>query len=246
MRSAPIFSSQADERLGCFSAALAATLRPQALRAEQAQWLAKRDKLGDAEALRPAYEGRIDELAAAADKWRAARRDVTLEQGQKTCQVPPDAPFDAPCSVDEFGTVGGGDNLRYQLQSYTDKGLRLAGGVAVFTLSGDHLTPIAIVAWDTAHYGRPALVTSAAGRLLVLRGHMEGTGNFSADALYLYDKGQVNEIDIESWQSDLRRRLPNGWGAWKGIYPDYQALIASTPLWQNGDSNCCRRPAAPT
>ena len=29
------------------------------------------------------------------------------------------------------------------------------------------------------------------------------------------------------------------WRQWKGIYPDYRALTASTPLWQKGDGNCC-------
>jgi hypothetical protein len=47
------------------------------------------------------------------------------------------------------------------------------------------------------------------------------------------------EIDTQSWLTDLQRRLPEGWGAWKGIYPDFETFAASTPLWQAGDGNCC-------
>lgn len=47
------------------------------------------------------------------------------------------------------------------------------------------------------------------------------------------------EIDTQSWLADLERRLPQGWGAWKGIYPDYETFTAWGRLWQAGDGNCC-------
>lgn len=115
----------------------------------------------------------------------------------------------------------------------------MAGGVAICNAAGPRLVPIADVAVDTAHFSRPQMVQSPAGRLLVVRGSIEGTGNFNADQVYLFGDARLTELDIVGWLDDLRPRLPKGWGAWKGIYPNYRTFVAETPLWQDGDGNCC-------
>jgi uncharacterized protein YecT (DUF1311 family) len=232
--------STADERLAeAFAAATGATLRPAALRAEQLKWLSARGTLTNTAALLKSYQRRTAELTASAQSWQATARTVAPEQARQNCLVPPDAPYDLPCRVDEFGDVQGAPNFRYQLQSYKDGELRMAGGVAIFKTAGSQLVPIADVAVDTAHFARPEMVQSPAGRLLVVRGSIEGTGNFNADQVYLYGDARLTEVDIVSWPGDLPPRLPKGWGAWKGIYPNYKTLVAETPLWQNGDGNCC-------
>jgi uncharacterized protein YecT (DUF1311 family) len=232
--------SKADEQLAeAFASATGATLRPSSLRAEQLKWLIARGKLTDAAALLKSYQHRTAELTTAAQKWQATARTIAPEQARQNCLVPPDAPYDLPCRVDEFGDVQGYPNLRYQLQSYKDGELRMAGGVAIFKAAGQRLVPIADVAVDTAHFARPEIVQSPAGRLLLVRGSVEGTGNFNADQVYLYGDARLTEVDIVSWLDDLRPRLPKGWGAWKGIYPNYKTLVAETPLWQDGDGNCC-------
>jgi uncharacterized protein len=232
--------SQADERLTeVFASALAATLNPQGLRSEQLEWLAGRDKLTAIGALRTTYQNRIAALIASADKWRAARKDVTLESAQKACVVPPDAPDGTPCQVESFGKVEGDTALRYQLQVYKDGDLRVGGGVVVFRVTDQRLAPIVAAATDTAYYGEPSLVASPVGRLLVVPGHLDGTGNINIGTVYLYDGAPLRDIDTESWQRDLGRRLPHGWSVWKGIYPRYRTLTASTPIWQTTDGNCC-------
>jgi hypothetical protein len=77
------------------------------------------------------------------------------------------------------------------------------------------------------------------GKLLDVSGTMDGTGAFNAGSLYVMDGEKLSEIDTESWLFDLAKRLPKGWGAWKGIFPDYAKLTATTPLWKSGDGNCC-------
>ena len=47
------------------------------------------------------------------------------------------------------------------------------------------------------------------------------------------------DVDTTSWLATLQQRLPNGLGAWKGIFPDYKAMTATTPLWRESDGNCC-------
>ncbi len=151
----------------------------------------------------------------------------------------PDTTADDQCKVDEFGAVAGAPPLHYQLQSYFDDGQRMEGGVVVFGGPDATLTPMIVMSDVAAHYDAPKIVVSPAGRLLLLPGHLEGTGNLNAGAVYLYDNGRVNGVDGTSWLSDLQKRLPKGWGAWKGIYPDYVRFTARTPLWQEGDGNCC-------
>lgn len=233
--------SKADERLAeVYASAVAVSLSPSTVRAEQSRWLAQRDKLTSVDALRQAYRMRVDALAATTEKARALRRDVTVESAGKNCVVPPDAPDDSSCSVDEFGVVAGSrDAFRYQLQSYREGELRVAGGAVVFRSNAGRLTPVVATAIDSAHFSAPAIVQSPAARLLVIPGHMEGTGNFNADLVFRLDDGRLAEIDTESWLGDLQKRLPKGWGAWKGIFPRYDQLTAETPLWKDGDGNCC-------
>jgi uncharacterized protein YecT (DUF1311 family) len=196
--------SKADDRMAeVFAAASGATLRPSALRADQLRWLGERNKLVDPAALQKSYQQRIEELGTIARKWQTTAVAITAEQARHDCLVPPDAPYDVRCRVDEFGDVRGVPSLRYQLQSYKDGDLRVAGGTAVFKVAGPTLVPIVDVAIDTAHFAPPQVVQSPAGRLLVVRGHIEGTGNFSADQVYLHGESRLIEVDTTSWLNEL-------------------------------------------
>jgi hypothetical protein len=222
-----------------YGKALDATLAPRALRTDQIRWLSSRESVGTLDDLRGSYDRRIAELLAEADKWQSVRRDVGEAEARRACVAIPDAPED-PCTVDAFASVAGsGDALAFQLQSYTNPQYRSGGGVVVFRRHGTMLTPVIATAVESVHFNPPVVVQSSVGKLLDVSGTMEGTGAFNAGSLYLMDGEKLSEIDTESWLFDLARRLPKGWGAWKGIFPDYAKLTAATPLWKNGDGNCC-------
>ncbi|GEM_PF-7097991 len=142
------------------------------------------------------------------------------------------APIDLECRVDQTGAVKGAVALRYRLQSYYDGEARIGGGVAVL---GAGPAPVAATYNDTAHYDRPQSIESPVGRLLLLPGQLEGSGDFDASALFALDGDKPRPIDTQAWQDELAKRLPQGLGARKGIYPDYRTMKAETPLWRKTD-----------
>ena len=115
------------------------------------------------------------------------------------------------------------------------------GGAVVFAPgAGGALTPVVTGYGDTTHFARPRIVVAPVGTFLWLPGYMEGTGNFNGEQLYLRVGDSWRDVDRDSWQNAMGRRLPKDLYAAKGIYPDYRKMIAITPLWdRNKDGNCC-------
>jgi len=228
--------SKADEALAAaWRASLAASLDKPALRNDQGEWL--RGRTGNASELTSAYRERIDALNDLAGKWSAMPRVFAVDDLKKTCFVTPEADASSTCQVDESGKVEGDDKLFYQLRSFHDGDLRTSGGAVVF--EAPSLTPLVGAYGDSAHYDRPKVVTPPVGTLLWIPGYLEGTGNFSAEQLYAWRDGSWQDIDIDSWKAEMARRLSGGLYVAKGIFPDYRAMTAATPIWRPIDGNCC-------
>ena len=149
------------------------------------------------------------------------------------------------CSIAEFGEIGAVEGRRfhyavYQYRSGRD-GILHHTRVIVFEAAapGMKRAVIATEADPAIGYDKPRLLRSGGRVLLHIPGSESGTGNFNRERLFVWRAGQWRDVDTTAWLDDLARRLPAGYGAWKGIYPDYVALKASTPLWRKGDGNAC-------
>ena len=233
--------SLADSALGTgFAAALAASPHPQAVRAEQRQWIAaSRDKAASPNALLAAYQSRTEELRQQGAGWQAIRQSVATAAPGTCLKLISDE--GAACTVTEAGKIAGAPDptLRYRLQTWHDGDTTTGTGVIVLAGEGADTRAVTWSADVDTYYEAPAILPTPRGTLLTLPGHISGTGNFSAETLFLWRDGSWREIDTSSWIDQLVARLPKGVGAWKGIYPDWRTMTARTALWRDGDANCC-------
>jgi uncharacterized protein len=231
--------SALDETLAqAFAAAAAEVPKAATLRAEQRQWITEqRDKASDAQAMRAAYDDRIQALRAMVDETRRIRAEVPAGTLRQSCIALQDDP-DETCRVEESGVIGSA--LSYQLQAYYEGDLRAVGAIVILAPAGpDTLRPLLWDMEDSAHFAAPRMVAAPGGGLLELPGSLEGTGNFDAGSLYRQVDGRWQEIDTASWLNDMAARLPKGLAVWKGVYPDWDRMTAETPLWRTHDGNCC-------
>lgn len=230
--------SKADETMAAaYQSALTATLDPPALRDDQRDW--QRNRPTTASDLQATYAKRIASLNETADKWHAMPRTFAATKLPGTCFITPEVETGQTCRVEESGKVDGDNTLSYQLQAFFDGDLRMNGAANVFAAANGALTPLITAYVGTAHFERPVILKATAGTLLFIPGHIEGTGNFNAEQLYLWRDGSWRDVDTVSWQSDLARRLKNGLYAAKGIYSDYSTMTSATSLWRKEDGNCC-------
>lgn len=234
----PALSALDDALAKAFADAVAVVQHPVALREDEREWIVQeRDSAPDAQAMRTAYQNRIDALKGMASDARAVPTEVDAVTLPRTC-VPVRHEQDETCKVDEAGSVRAG--LSYQVQSYQSGDLRTAGGIVVLSAAGPgKLQPVMWDATDSAHFASPTFYATPRGALLELPGDIEGTGDFNAGSLYHEVDGHWHEIDVRSWLRTLAARLPKGREVWKGIYPDWKQMTAETPLWRPHDGNCC-------
>jgi len=147
------------------------------------------------------------------------------------------------CKITDFGEIGSVENRSfvYALYAFSTKdGVVIDSRAAVFERRGDGQLRLRLAPDSSGGtFYKPEILRTRAGILLHIPGTESGTGNFNREALYLWRSGRWKAVDTVSWLKTLQRRLPTGFGAWKGIYPDYTTLKAHTPLWRRSDGNAC-------
>jgi uncharacterized protein len=244
--------SAADSQLGRdFVAAMALSLDPAGLRARQTEWLIQsRDRAASEDDRLQAYATRQKELDATLARLRAmeAGREAGEAESRSACLpalADPDAEPAATCKVTEYNTLGAveGHAFSYASYEYTAKDGGPLGyrRIIIFERLASGLLR-AVVAPDTDpafYFGKPRLLHAGHRTLLQIPAYESGTGNFNRERLLVWRDGRWRNVDITSWEAELARRLPAGEGVWKGIYPDYLALKASTPVWRKDDGNAC-------
>lgn len=225
-----------------FEAALAASPTPRQLAAEQAEWRHYRD-LDEYGHGADGDEGRQRALV------RLAARDQALGRIEATS---PDALMSCVgetltgCSSHAGGwlTSPDGDRLFWQLQAGVTDETGITGGFVLLTSGG--MGPLRPMVWafEGYRYEPPTLVMSDGKLHIAVAGRMQGTGNGNADVIFRWDPVAARplvQIDNWSWRDTLKDRLPAGLEVWKGVdikYADGE-IWAWTPLWREGDGNCC-------
>jgi len=141
-----------------------------------------------------------------------------------------------------------GAGLQWQLQEgFTDE-TGVSGGI-VFIDDGPaaRAGPSVPIAWsfDAARFDAPILLTGRGPddeTYIAVPGVHAGSGSGNADILFRWTPGgsrELVEIDTWSWRDSLEDKLPEGLEVWQGVRFDWPNMMAFTPLWQNGDGNCC-------
>jgi uncharacterized protein len=240
--------SSADAALSrSFEAALALSLDPAGLRAEEVDWLThSRDKAATNDELAQSYTRRQGELDKALGQLRLANAGRTIGAAEAATNCLPILAITqtAACTVTDYGELGAVDGHVFAYASY-----EYAKGEAQLdyrrVVIFEHIAPNALRAIvapevDPAfYYGKPQFLRSDGRTALHIPAYESGTGNFNRERLFVWRDGRWRDADVTGWLDDLARRLPVGEGVWQGVFPDYVALKASTPIWRKDDGNAC-------
>ena len=220
-----------------YQRALAAAPLPFAVREDQRRWIADvRDKAATDADLHTALVHRATELNTQAAIDLAATIWVQPGSIATRCTAPRDD--SGTCKVEASGRIAG-TTLAWQRRSYHDGDATTAEGVVVYIVKGAEAHPIIWHDEDDAGFDDPAVIASPAGRLLDLGGHLHGTGNLSAEAVFVEDAGAWRQLDTSAIDTGLVAHVPHGRAIWKGVYPDWRRMTAESPLWKQSDGNCC-------
>lgn len=148
------------------------------------------------------------------------------------------------CVVRSAGFLNGGDDrVTRQIAWQYVSGLDQGGGIPLrMTIAWDVSGAKPALIGYTSTEGEaepPRLVDNGEDIILHLPARTAGTGEGNADSLFLYRTGAWVNIGMNSWKDELRTRLPEGMGLWKGVDYDYYGLSSYFPIWRDSDANCC-------
>jgi uncharacterized protein len=243
------FLSARDDQLAeRLAVALKQSLDPAELRIEQHSWHERLERRPPAVgALSTAYKARISEIEHEIARLSKIEPARTRSEASARANCPPlfddDKDMVGGCEVLEFGEIGAvdGNALLYGLYVYhdADDDLIRRTSVVVYERRGDVLRAL-FAPIDEGGYDVPTIVTSAERTMLQLRGSAAGSGNGNIERVFVWWNGSWADLDTTSWVHELADRLPEGYWALDGIYPDYREMTAATPLWRAGvDAHCC-------
>jgi uncharacterized protein len=214
----------------------------------QLSWLKQvRNACRTDECLRQAYEARIDQLRGV-----AAFPDLTgAVIGSCTVLAERAGADSTDCRVAEQGSFGRlGDEAQAYALYCLDPVPKEEGrpcdtaGVALFSVDARTgkaqrwLTQVDVEGAGNV-YAKPQLLRAGGMQLLHLPVSVPGTGDFNASSLYRREGSRWIQVDSASWEKDLAAQLPKGLAVWKGIWPDWKRMHASTGLYRAKDANCC-------
>jgi hypothetical protein len=242
--------SAADSNLEhVFDAALLLTFDPAELRSQQTLWLTQtRDKAQTVKDIAEVYAKRRMELDEMLARLRAMEPGRILEAAktQPDCLPVLAGGDDHTCRAIAYGDIGAAEGraFSYATYEYTPKeiGFLSYRRIVVFErlVSGLLRAVLAPDANPSYYPGAPRLLRSGDRLLLQLPSRESGTANSNVERLFVWRGERWRDVDITIWlDKELGTRLPAGVTVENGVYPDYVALKAATPLWRDRDDVEC-------
>ena len=220
---------------------------PLSLARDQAEWRADHADLPEGMDPQTDIQSRIEDLTIQAD------RDERL--GAVSFRTPPVLGRECVatglkgCSSPMGGYLALREGaLQWQLQEGFTEEDGISGGIVFIGDAGfAGMGPTAPIAWsfDSARFEAPVLLSGPefnGAAYIAVPGIHAGSGSGNADVLFRWDfpdSRRLTQIDTWSWRDDLAERLPEGLDVWQGVRFDWPNMMAVTPLWQDGDGNCC-------
>jgi uncharacterized protein len=239
--------SAMDRTLGRrFDETLTLSLDPAALRADEQLWLAASRDSTTREDLAKVYTARLATLEQSIAQLRAedAKRIVGAAQVKDRCLSALADP-EATCKVAEFAEIGPVEDHAFAYARYAYAPKRIGFPDYTRIVVFEHREPggFSAVASPDANpartYQKPQILRADGRVLLHVSGVESGTGLANSERLFVWRGDHWRDVDVTSWQEELARRAPKGFSAIKGVFPDYVALKASTPLWLDSDDIDC-------
>ncbi len=89
------------------------------------------------------------------------------------------------------------------------------------------------------YYEKPEIIQIGKTTMMVLKIVIDGTGSGNASEYFSWQDHKWVPIESESWQQELRTKIPAGLQIWRGIWPDFGTMTAETGLYKPTDANCC-------
>jgi hypothetical protein len=239
---------EADDKVAeTFASAMAVSLDPGGSREEQSYWRERLHLLKSPSEIAASLARRLEVLGK--EKARFDRLEPARDMTEATARAACPALFGDPdemqgvCMPKDFGDIGTVDGraFAYGLYGFRVGEYNVATVAVVFERQEDDRLRALFAPRDGAtFYAEPKLVRQTDRTLLQLPGFESGTGNFNRERLFVRRHGAWVDVDVVAWLRELVGKLPGGYEALKGIYPDYVKMTAATPLWRKKtDGNCC-------
>jgi len=236
------------------------SLDPASLRKDQSLWLADRDNCPDRQCLITAYRRQLQflqDLNRRESRLRSGeyRLEALGQQCLPFAGAPPVGKYDA-CKLMDVRNLGQHEGQHWYAAQYclsqpmfpdlrctTRQALTdsMDGAILILAqaLPGGPLRVVLRHAVEGGLPGDTAIYRNEGGLILDIPVYLAGTGHFNGSGYFIREEGRWEAIDFKSWQRELARRLPKGFGVWKGPWPDLRKLIFESPLWRDRDANCC-------
>lgn len=221
---------------------------PLSLARDQADWVESHANLPESFDPADDIQSRIEALTAQAERDERLSRTVFRDGAPvlgRECVVT----GLKGCSSSMGGYIALDDGgLQWQVQEgYTDENGISGGIVFIGDAHAARFGPVAPVAWsfDGARFEAPVLLSGPefdGKAYIAVPGIHAGSGSGNADVLFRWTphaSPELVQIDTWSWRDSLDEMLPEGLEVWQGVRFNWPNMMAFTPLWQDGDGNCC-------